>query len=132
VSRVLSVVGLAPIGRILCLRNRSVGAKDRPRKARWANRDVSPDTFMCRISEDLRDRYTATSIRRDGQAVVLKFSGGDHAVDLVPGIFERIDNRCAVYRIPGENGLRPAPTGTSGGSRLPVSRVVGNCGSCLN
>lgn len=74
----------------------------RRKEARWGHRDVSPDTFMRRISEDLRNRYTATSIRRDGQAVVLQFSGGEHAVDLVPGIFERIDNRCAVYRIPGD------------------------------
>jgi hypothetical protein len=59
---------------------------------------------MGRISEDLRDRYTATWIRRDAQAVVLQFSGGEHAVDLMPGIFERFDERCPVYRIPGNSG----------------------------
>jgi len=74
----------------------------RRKEARWGHRDVSPDRFVRRISGDLRDRYTATSIRRDGQAVVLQFSGGEHAVDLVPGIFERIDSSRAVYRIPGD------------------------------
>jgi hypothetical protein len=76
----------------------------RRKEARWAGRDVSPDSFMRRIADDLRDRYTATSIRRDAQAVVLQFSGGKHAVDLVPGIFERFEAGAPVFRIPGDAG----------------------------
>jgi hypothetical protein len=76
----------------------------RRKEAQWGNREVSPGTFMRRIAEDLRDRYTATSIRRDAQAVVLRFNGGKHAVDLVPGIFERFEERSPVYRIPGDSG----------------------------
>lgn len=76
----------------------------RRKEARWGNREVSPDAFISRIAEDLRDRYTTTSIRRDAQAVVLRFNGGEHAVDLVPGIFERFEEGCPVYRIPGDSG----------------------------
>lgn len=76
----------------------------RRKEARWGEREVSPDTFMRRIAKDLRDRYTATSIRRDAQAVVLQFRSGEHAVDLVPAIFERFEDKCPIYRIPGHAG----------------------------
>jgi hypothetical protein len=74
----------------------------RRKEARWGSRDVSPDTFMSRVSDDLKNRYTATNIRRDGQAVVVQFQGGAHAVDVVPAIFARFDAGRPVFRIPGE------------------------------
>jgi predicted nucleotidyltransferase len=74
----------------------------RRREARWGRREVSPDSFIGRIADDLRERYVETSIRRDAQAVVLKFRAGQHAVDLVPGLFERFnEDRFPVFRIPG-------------------------------
>lgn len=76
----------------------------RRKDARWGKHDLSADTFMRRISDDLRDRYTTTDIRRDGQAVVLQFRRGEHAVDLVPGVFQRFDRGHPVYRIPGSAG----------------------------
>jgi hypothetical protein len=106
------------------------------KEARWGGRDVSPDSFMRRIAEDLRDRYTATAIRRDAQAVVLRFSGGAHAVDLVPGVFERFEAGSPVYRIPGSSGewietsparhnrLFRAANARSGGKLRVVSQLV--------
>ena len=108
----------------------------RRKEAQWGDREVSPDSFMRRIAEDLRDRYTATSIRRDAQAVVLQFSGGEHAVDVVPAIFERFDEGCPVYRIPGDSGewietspgchkrLFEVASARSGGKLRVVSQLV--------
>ncbi len=76
----------------------------RRREARWGDREVSPDTFIDRIADDLRDRYTTTSIRRDAQAVVLQFRGGTHAVDLTPATFSHMEQRCPVFRIPDGDG----------------------------
>jgi hypothetical protein len=76
----------------------------RRKEVKWGKGNVSPESFARRIAADLRDRYTATEVRRDAQAVVLRFQGGAEAVDLVPGIFERFDGISPVYRIPGNRG----------------------------
>jgi hypothetical protein len=57
-------------------------------EAYWGNRLVNSDTVLKRVREQLSDRYTATNIRRDRQAVVLNFAQGQFAVDIVPAIFE--------------------------------------------
>lgn len=76
-----------------------------PRKeARWGSRLVSSDTYIRRVAADLQDRYTGTSVRRDGQAVVLNFKGGAHSVDVVPGFFRRFDRGRPVYLIPDSDG----------------------------
>lgn len=73
-----------------------------PRKAaRWGERLVAPRTFLSNVARDLQDRYTSTTVRRDGQAVVLHFAGGTHSVDVVPGIFEGMNDKRPMYLIPG-------------------------------
>ncbi len=108
----------------------------RRREARWGNREVSPDTFISRVSHDLKDRYTATAIRRDGQAVVVQFQGGAHAVDVVPAIFARFEAGCPVFRIPGKgaewietsperhNRAFTAANARSGGKLRVLSQLV--------
>ena len=56
-------------------------------EARWGSALVSPSTYIQRVGRDLQDRFTSTSVRRDGQAVVLSFAGGAHSVDVVPAVF---------------------------------------------
>lgn len=83
----------------------------RRREARWGGRIVTPTTFITRVCEDLRSRYTATAIRRDGQAVVLNFRGGRHAVDVVPAIYGRFEEGRPIYVIPGgsDNWIDTSP-----------------------
>jgi CubicO group peptidase (beta-lactamase class C family) len=80
-------------------------------QARWGNRWVRPETYIGRVADDLRDRYTSTGIRRDGQAVVLNFRGGQQAVDVVPGIFLGFEGARPIYFIPGSAGewIRTSP-----------------------
>lgn len=83
-----------------------------PRKlARWGNDLVAPQTFLRNVTHDLKDRYAATSVRRDGQAVVINFQGGEHAVDVVPGFFLEMNGTRPLYAIPGneENWIRTSP-----------------------
>lgn len=73
-------------------------------EAQWGGRLVSSDSYIRRVAADLQDRYTSTSVRRDGQAVVLNFKGGAHSVDVVPGFYRRFDRGRPVFAIPGANG----------------------------
>jgi predicted nucleotidyltransferase len=73
-----------------------------PRKAaRWGESLVTPRTFLSKVGGDLQSRYRTTSVRADGQAIVLNFSGGTHSVDVVPGIFEGMNGNRPMYLIPG-------------------------------
>lgn len=84
----------------------------RRREARWGNSYVSSETFLTRVRDDLAERFPLTNIRRDGQAVVIAFSGGEHSVDVVPAIFgEPSAFGHPVFRIPDGSGgwQRSAP-----------------------
>ena len=108
----------------------------RRNEARWGGSDVSSASFTRRVAEDLKDRFTATEIRRDAKAVVLRFQGGNHAVDLVPGVFARFEGSSPVYRIPGGSGdwLETSPdqhdrffhvaNARSGGKLRVVSQLI--------
>lgn len=71
------------------------------RVARWGGNLIAPRTFLAKVADDLQGRYRTTSVRPDGQAVVLNFSAGAHSVDVVPGIFEGMNGRRPMYLIPG-------------------------------
>lgn len=75
-------------------------------EARWGDRLVSSDTFVKRIRDDLNDRFNATTVRRDGQAIVVHFGQGSEPVDVVPAIFHefRGSTRSPVYLIPNGAG----------------------------
>jgi len=55
--------------------------------ARWGEDFVKSTTFLRWIREDLEQRYQQTSMRGDGQAVVIGFAAGQQSVDVVPAIF---------------------------------------------
>lgn len=73
-----------------------------PRKqARWGGDLIGPQTFLRKVADDLRDRFPHTNITRDGQAVVVNFRQGAHAVDVVPGVFLGMNSGRPLYAIPG-------------------------------
>lgn len=80
-------------------------------EARHGDRLVNSNTFLGRVRDDLNDRYHATKVRRDNQAVVLHFAQGGNPVDVVPAIFHEFRNKSPVYWIPDGNGgwLETAP-----------------------
>lgn len=70
-------------------------------EAKWGGKIVNSSTVLNRLRDDLIDRYTQTIIRRDLQAVVIEFGGGQHAMDVVPAIFSRFMPKIGpVYWIP--------------------------------
>lgn len=69
---------------------------------------ISSETVLKNVRVQLEDRYTATKIGKDGQAIVVDFRDGDHPVDVVPAFYEGPAaslNNYPVFRIPdGEGG----------------------------
>jgi hypothetical protein len=57
---------------------------------RWGNSRISSDTLLAKVKGQLQDRYYATDMRRDAQALVVNFRGGAFNVDVVPGTFDRM------------------------------------------
>lgn len=75
------------------------------REIRWGNGVVSSTTALAKVRDALRDRYTATEIRRDGQAVVVAFGQKSFLVDVVPAVFDSMSAlRRPVYGIPSGSG----------------------------
>lgn len=70
-------------------------------EAKWGGKVINSSTFLNRMRDDLIDRFPQTTIRRDLQAVVIEFSDGQHAMDVVPAIFSRFMPKIGpVYLIP--------------------------------
>jgi predicted nucleotidyltransferase len=72
----------------------------RRNEAKWGGSIVNSSTFLRRIRNDLEDRYASTEVRGDGQAVVAQFGSGEHALDVVPAIFQKWDGNRPIYLIP--------------------------------
>lgn len=73
-------------------------------EAKWGGNIVNSDTFLKKVSEDLNDRFVQTEIRKDKQAVVVNFGGGQHSLDIVPGFFNKFDSGRPVFFIPRGDG----------------------------
>lgn len=69
-------------------------------EAKWGGSIIRSSTFLSKVRDDLQDRYVQTEVRRDEQAVVVRFGGGQHAMDVVPAIFSRFERNRPVYLIP--------------------------------
>lgn len=69
-------------------------------EAKWGGNIISSTTFLEKIRDDLNDRFTQTTVRRDMQAVVVSFGQGQHSMDIVPAIFYRFHKSRPVYWIP--------------------------------
>lgn len=66
---------------------------------------ISSGTLLKNIRDDLRCRYPNTDIRRDAQAVALRFGRGEHGVDVVPAVFGAASTTGhPVYIIPDGSG----------------------------
>jgi hypothetical protein len=78
-------------------------------EARWGDSYKSSQTFISNIRDDLSERYPATVVRRDQQAVVVQFGAGSRSVDVVPAIFWGFtQSKKPLYYIPdGERGWMP-------------------------
>jgi predicted nucleotidyltransferase len=97
---------------------------------RWGNRYVDSRTLLNRVRVWLTGRYLQTGMRRDQQALVVKFAGGMYGVDIVPAFFEGMkENDYAQYP------LYSIPDGT--GNWLATSPVthgkfIRECGDASN
>jgi Second Messenger Oligonucleotide or Dinucleotide Synthetase domain len=78
----------------------AIMSRDEARK--WAH-DGGSSTLIGRVRGDLQQRYQLTTVRRDGQAVVVNFGGGEHSVDVVPAVFGKLGQTLS-YLIPDGNG----------------------------
>lgn len=77
----------------------------RREQVRWGTSMISSETLLSNIREDLQERFPLTEVRRDGQAVVVRFASGEHGVDVVPGIFETpASTGHPIYLIPDGMG----------------------------
>lgn len=73
-------------------------------EARWGKSAVSPNTFLTKIGDQLRDRFVQTKVRTDGQAVVVHFGNSSQAIDVVPAVFVDFDAGRPIYQIPDSRG----------------------------
>lgn len=74
-------------------------------EVRWGNRVITSKQALDKVRAALQDRYTATGIRRDGQAVVVGFGQGTYSVDVVPAVFDSFSvQRRPIYGIPDGSG----------------------------
>ena len=82
-------------------------------EAKWAGKIINSNTLLSKISQDLNDRYINTNIRKDGQAIVVKFGGGQNSMDIVPALFKGFQDRWPVYWIADGSGdwLETSPEG---------------------
>jgi hypothetical protein len=58
-------------------------------EATWDGRLMNSDTVLTSVRRELEARYRGeTGIRKDGQAIVIGFGGGNYSVDVVPAVWE--------------------------------------------
>ena len=73
-------------------------------EAKWGGSFVKSDTIIKKVSQELNSRFTATTVRKDMQAVVIHFGGGQKSMDVVPAVFHSFKNSKPVYSIPDGYG----------------------------
>lgn len=87
-----------------------VVSRDEARK--WSA-DGSSSTLVTRVRNSVARSYPQTTIRRDKQAVAVRFEKGQHGIDIVPAVFDAFEesSRSPFYLIPGGAGgwIRTAP-----------------------
>lgn len=71
----------------------------------WGDDWISSNTLILKLKESLMGRYPNTNIRRDQQAVVVRFFLSRSGIDIVPGIYlEQGPSNWPLYAIPDGNG----------------------------
>lgn len=76
----------------------------RRNEAKWGGSVMESATVLRKVKDDLQDRYVATEVRRDQQAVVLSFASGQQSLDVVPALFTRFERLQPIYVIPDGRG----------------------------
>lgn len=96
---------------------------------KWGNGWIGSDTFLRNVRNDLDERFHATDVRRDGQAVVIHFGSGAEPVDVVPGVFHEFKtaHKVPVFLIPDGNGdwLETAPAAHNNYIKAEIKRSGG-------
>lgn len=72
----------------------------------WGGSVVSSDTIIRRVLAELRGRFVASDIRRDGLAATIAFGSTKQSLDVVPAVFSRFDKNAMrpVFLIPNGQG----------------------------
>jgi hypothetical protein len=76
----------------------------RRNEAKWGGDVIASTTLLRKVRDDLQDRYVRTSVRRDEQAVVVRFAEGQQSLDVVPALFSRFEGLRPAYAIPDGYG----------------------------
>jgi hypothetical protein len=104
--------------------------------ATWGARRVAPGMIIQRMAQDLGDQHCTASIRRDGRAVELSFTGTIHTLDVLPGFSLRRSNHYPIFSVPGadlrwvevspqyHDALFSQANLRSGGKLRSISRLV--------
>jgi len=72
----------------------------------WGGSVVSSDTIIRRVLTELKERFVASDIRRDGLAATIAFGSTKQSLDVVPAVFSRFDRNSMrpVFLIPDGQG----------------------------
>lgn len=73
-------------------------------EAKWGDRTLNSNTVIKKLSQDLNDRFHSTVVRKDMQAIVIKFGNGNNSLDVVPSFFHRWEQKRPVFHIPDGHG----------------------------
>ena len=76
----------------------------RRNQAKWGGDLISSSTVLRKVIEDLQERFPLTEVGRDGQAAVVWFGASQQSLDVVPALFNRMENLRPVYLIPDGRG----------------------------
>lgn len=77
----------------------------RKKEVLWGGSIISSSTLLKHIRDDLFDRYPMTEVRRDTQAVAVRFASGGLGVDVVPAFFDApLYGKHPIYYIPNGTG----------------------------
>jgi hypothetical protein len=69
----------------------------------WGDNLINSDTALDKVRQALAERYPNSDVYKDGIAIAVSFADGRH-VDIVPGMFERMEQKWPVYWIPDDAG----------------------------
>lgn len=74
---------------------------------RWGEKYKRSDAVLKEVKAQLEDRYTQTSVDRDGQAIAISFGDGKYVIEVVPGFYwgpDANNNNYPTYCIPDGAG----------------------------
>ncbi len=78
----------------------------RKEEVTWGSNVVCSDTVIRRVLDELRGRFPASNIKKDGLTATIAFGSTKQSLDVVPAFFARFDKNSMrpVYLIPDGSG----------------------------